>query len=181
MTLPTLHPKGTPVFLSTVPTPAGPFVVIATGDAVLASGWTDDPAEVIGRIHPRLRPTDAGVKERRDLGPLTAAVRAYVDGDLGAVHDVPVLQAGGPFLEHAWKVLHEVRPGEAVTYTQLAERCGNPAAVRAVANACARNAPALFVPCHRVLRSNGTLGGFRWGLAVKRWLLDHEARVTAGR
>jgi methylated-DNA-[protein]-cysteine S-methyltransferase len=168
--------KGTAVHLSldlaTVVTPAGPFVVVASADAVLASGWTDDPLEVVGRIHPRLRPDT--VRERRDLGAFTAAVHAYLDGDLGAVHDVPVVQAGGPFLEHAWKVLHEVAPGEVITYTQLAERCGNPAAVRAAASACARNAPALYVPCHRVRRTDGSLGGFRWGLPVKRWLLDHE-------
>ncbi|MEU4712555.1 MGMT family protein, partial [Micromonospora purpureochromogenes] len=54
-----------------------------------------------------------------------------------------------------------------------------PAAVRAAAAACARNAAALFVPCHRVLRTDGTLGGYRWGLDVKEWLLGHERRLTA--
>jgi methylated-DNA-[protein]-cysteine S-methyltransferase len=77
------------------------------------------------------------------------------------------------FLEQAWRVLREVR--EPITYTELAARAGRPAAVRAAAQACARNAAALFVPCHRVLRNDGTLGGFRWGLPVKRWLLNHEA------
>jgi methylated-DNA-[protein]-cysteine S-methyltransferase len=61
-----------------------------------------------------------------------------------------------------------------VTYTGLAARAGRPAAVRAAAQACARNPAALFVPCHRVIRSDGTMGGFRWGVPVKRWLLEHE-------
>jgi methylated-DNA-[protein]-cysteine S-methyltransferase len=62
-----------------------------------------------------------------------------------------------------------------VSYTELAAKAGRPEAVRAAASACARNAAALFVPCHRVLRSDGSLGGFRWGTTVKRWLLEHEA------
>jgi methylated-DNA-[protein]-cysteine S-methyltransferase len=68
-----------------------------------------------------------------------------------------------------------VKAGEPVTYTGFADLAGRPAAVRAAAMACARNAAALFVPCHRVLRLDGSLGGFRWGIPVKRWLLDHEA------
>ena len=72
-------------------------------------------------------------------------------------------------------MLRTVPAGEPVTYTEFAELAGRPAAVRAAAMACARNAAALFVPCHRVLRLDGSLGGFRWGLDVKRWLLAHEA------
>ena len=64
--------------------------------------------------------------------------------------------------------------GAPVSYTEYAAKSGRPAAVRAAASACARNAAAMFVPCHRVLRNDGSLGGFRWGLPVKRWLLDHE-------
>jgi methylated-DNA-[protein]-cysteine S-methyltransferase len=151
-------------------------VVVADDDAVLAAGWTTEPSEVVERIHPRLRPpSPVDVTERRDLGPFTAAVRAYLDGDLAAVDIVPVRQVSGPFLEQAWKVLRTVEAGEVVTYTEFARRCGHPTAVRAAANACARNAPALFVPCHRVVRTDGSLGGFRWGLDVKVWLLGHEA------
>jgi methylated-DNA-[protein]-cysteine S-methyltransferase len=79
------------------------------------------------------------------------------------------------FLAGAWKALRDVRPGEPVTYTELAARTGNPAAIRAAAQACARNAAGLFVPCHRVIRTDGSLGGFRWGLEVKQWLLAHES------
>ena len=91
---------------------------------------------------------------------------------------MPVRQrTGGAVPGHAWNVLRDVQPGEPVTYTEFAALAGRPAAVRAAAQACARNAAALFVPCHRVLRTDGSLGGFRWGLDVKRWLLGHERRL----
>jgi methylated-DNA-[protein]-cysteine S-methyltransferase len=160
-------------YVSTQSTPAGPFTLVATDDAVLASGWTGDPGDLLPVIHPSLRP--ASLVERAELGPFTRAVAAYHDGDLKAIDPIPVRQASGAFLEHAWEVLRGVPAGEPVTYAEYAALAGRPTAVRAAAGACARNAAALFVPCHRVLRSDGTLGGFRWGVAVKRWLLDHEA------
>ncbi|GII21124.1 methylated-DNA--[protein]-cysteine S-methyltransferase [Planosporangium mesophilum] len=160
-------------YTSTMDTPAGPFtILLADDDTVLASGWTTDPAVLAPLVHSTLKPaTDP--QPRADLGPVTKAVLAYLDGDLAAVDEVPVRQRSGVFLEQAWQVLREVR--HPVTYTGFAALAGRPAAVRAAAQACARNAAALFVPCHRVLRTDGTLGGFRWGLPVKRWLLDHEA------
>ena len=69
----------------------------------------------------------------------------------------------------------QVPPGRPVSYRRYAELTGRPTAVRAAAGACAWNAAALFVPCHRVVRTDGGLGGFRWGVRIKRWLLDHEA------
>jgi methylated-DNA-[protein]-cysteine S-methyltransferase len=155
-----------------VDTPTGRFTILATDEAVLAAGWTADAAALTPLVHPALRPSTEP-RPRADLGQITKAVLAYLDGDLSAVDDVPVRQRSGMFLEEAWRVLREVR--EPITYTELAERADRPAAVRAAAQACARNAAALFVPCHRVLRNDGTLGGFRWGLPVKRWLLNHEA------
>ncbi|MQA25216.1 MAG: methylated-DNA--[protein]-cysteine S-methyltransferase, partial [Micromonosporaceae bacterium] len=89
--------------------------------------------------------------------------------------EIPVRQLGGKFLTAAWEVLRRVPPDAPVTYTEYAALAGRPAAVRAAAQACARNAAALYVPCHRVVRIGGALGGFRWGLPVKRWLLDHES------
>jgi methylated-DNA-[protein]-cysteine S-methyltransferase len=163
--------------LTTLPTPAGPLVIVADSGVVLAAGWSEDDRVVIDRIHPTLRPAD--VTRRAHLGDVTKAVDAYFDGDLTALDTIPVRQVGGPFLDHAWEVLRDVAPGEPVSYTEFAARCGSPRAVRAAASACARNAVALFVPCHRVLRSDGSLGGFRWGLDVKRWLLDHEADTAS--
>ena len=161
-------------YTSTVDTAIGPFTAVVNGDgAVLASGWTADPGQLLVLVHRSIRPDD--VRTTDDLGAVTKAVLAYHDGDLSVVDGVPVVQHGGEFLRQAWDVLRDVPPGAPISYTEYAAKCGRPAAVRAAAMACARNAAALFVPCHRVLRSDGHLGGFRWGLPVKRWLLDHEA------
>ncbi|HLT09949.1 MAG TPA: methylated-DNA--[protein]-cysteine S-methyltransferase [Micromonosporaceae bacterium] len=162
-------------YTSTLDTPIGPFTIIVDRDgAVLASGWTASTADLLPHIHADLR-ADPVTKD--DLGAATRAAAAYHRGDLAAPSVVPVRQqAGGTFLTVAWKALRDVAPGERVTYTELASRAGNPAAVRAAAQACARNAAALFVPCHRVIRTDGGLGGFRWGLAAKQWLLAHESR-----
>ncbi|MCZ7427371.1 methylated-DNA--[protein]-cysteine S-methyltransferase [Micromonospora sp. WMMA1949] len=161
-----------------IDTPAGPLSVLAgPAGAVRAAGFTAEPAALLPLIHPRLR---GELRERADLGPVTDAVRAYLDGDLAAIDAIAVEQhTGGPFLTHAWQVLRDVKPGDPVTYTAFAALAGRPAAIRAAAAACARNAAALFVPCHRVLRTDGSLGGYRWGLDVKKWLLGHEGRVTA--
>jgi methylated-DNA-[protein]-cysteine S-methyltransferase len=161
-------------YLSTLTTPAGPFTIVATDDAVIASGWTADPDDLLAVIHPSLRP--ASLTERADLGEFTRAAADYHAGDLHAIDAIPVRQVSGEFLSQAWQVLRKVPAGEPVSYTELAALSGRPAAVRAAASACARNATALFVPCHRVLRNDGSLGGFRWGVERKRWLLAHEAQ-----
>jgi methylated-DNA-[protein]-cysteine S-methyltransferase len=162
---------------ATVATPPGPFTVIVGTDddgrdVVLASGWTADIADLLPVIHPTLRPAES---ERVDDLPVLDVVEKFFAGDVSAIDGVAVRQRSGPFLQEAWEVLRTVPAGHQDTYAAFAARCGRPAAVRAAANACARNAAALFVPCHRVLGTGGGLGGFRWGTPVKRWLLDHEA------
>jgi methylated-DNA-[protein]-cysteine S-methyltransferase len=162
---------------ATIPTPPGPFTVIVESDSdgrdvVLASGWTDDTADLLQVVHASLRP--AGTERVDDL-PVLDVVEKFFAGDVTAIDEVAVRQRSGPFLQEAWEVLRTVPAGRPDTYAAFAARCGRPPAVRAAANACARNAAALFVPCHRVLGSDGGLGGFRWGTPVKRWLLDHEA------
>jgi len=159
--------------VSTQHTPVGPFTTVLAADgAVLAAGWTADLGELLPQIHPSLRP--ASTRRLADTGEVTDAVDRYHAGELGAIDPIPVRQHSGEFLRHAWDVLRAVPAGAPITYTEYAAKSGRPEAVRAAASACARNAAALFVPCHRVLRLDGSLGGFRWGLPVKRWLLDHE-------
>jgi methylated-DNA-[protein]-cysteine S-methyltransferase len=159
---------------TTIPTPDGPFTIIERDGVVLASGWTADTADLTGQIHVSLKPVSMSAAPA-ELRRITDAVDAYYDGDLAAILEVPVHQLSGPFRTRAWEVLREVPAGKPVTYAQYAALTGRATAVRAAAAACARNAAALFVPCHRVVRTDGTLGGFRWGLEVKRRLLDREA------
>lgn len=162
---------------TTIRSPTGPFTIIASDDAVYASGWTDDPDRLLRLIAPRLRPRQ--LNATRDLGPFTKAARAYFDGDVRAIDPVPVTVSATPFLERAWAELRRIPAGAPETYGALAARCGSPAAVRAAGTACGRNPAALFVPCHRIVRTGGGLGGFGYGLPVKRWLLDHESGVAA--
>lgn len=160
--------------LLTMSTPDGPFTILARDGVVLASGWTAELGELTGQIHQDLRPAE--VEAVTDLGTISQAVEAFYAGDPAPAMAVPVLQKSGPFRSHAWDVLRTVRPGAPVTYTEYADLSGNPKAVRAAASACAFNAAALFVPCHRVIRTDGSLGGFRWGMAVKESLLAREAK-----
>jgi methylated-DNA-[protein]-cysteine S-methyltransferase len=158
---------------STMDTLIGPFTAIVAEDgAVLASGWTGEVAELTSLIAPAIAPAE--LKERQDLGEVSAAIRRYHAGEFDAVDGIAVRQQSGAFRERAWEVLRTVKPGAPVTYADYATLAGSPTAVRAAASACARNAAALFVPCHRVVRTGGALGGFRWGVDAKRWLLTHE-------
>ena len=172
-----LDPSAPPARYATIATPPGPFTVVVGEDddgrdVVLASGWTAEVGELLPVIHRSLRP---GSVDRVDQLPVLDTAEKFFAGTVTAIDDVPVRQRSGPFLQEAWEVLRTVPAGRPDTYAAFAARCGRPAAVRAAANACARNAAALYVPCHRVLGTGGGLGGFRWGTPVKRWLLDHEA------
>lgn len=163
---------------TTVPTPDGPFTVVERDGVVLASGWTAEVAELTGQIHPTLQTEP--IRPVNNPSAITDAVAAYYDGDLAAIQAVPVHQLSGPFRSHAWEVLRTVVPGRPVTYSEYARLAGRPSAIRAAAGACAFNAAALFVPCHRVIRTDGSLGGFRWGVAVKTSLLARESAAGPG-
>ncbi|WP_296196298.1 methylated-DNA--[protein]-cysteine S-methyltransferase [uncultured Microbacterium sp.] len=184
--------------LATLDTPDGPFTVLVDTDgAVLASGWTADADAVLGRLATTVRPASvalasggsgvlvasagapiAAASPAEASGPARAAldaVRAFYDGDLEAPLRVPVRQYGTPLQRAGWEALRRIPAGAPLTYAEFAAALGRPSAVRFAASICARNAPALFVPCHRVLRTGGAMGGFAWGVEVKRALLAREA------
>ncbi|NPV87632.1 MAG: bifunctional DNA-binding transcriptional regulator/O6-methylguanine-DNA methyltransferase Ada [Anaerolineae bacterium] len=98
---------------------------------------------------------------------------AYLESSLPHP-DLPLDVRGSAFQMRVWQALQRIPPSETRTYAQVAEDIGSPSAVRAVANACAANPAALVIPCHRVVRSDGGLGGYRWGIERKQKLLEHE-------
>ena len=89
--------------------------------------------------------------------------------------DLPLDVRGTAFQQRVWKALRQIPAGTTTTYTKLAAKIGRPRAVRAVAHACASNAIAVAIPCHRVVRTDGALAGYRWGVERKRALLEREA------
>jgi O-6-methylguanine DNA methyltransferase len=113
---------------------------------------------------------------------VTAALRAYFDGDVGAITRLAVDPDGTPFQRRVWSALRALRAGAPVSYGELARRIKRPGAVRAVGTACGANPIWLVIPCHRVIAAGGGLGGYGGGLERKQWLLQHEhrhARLTS--
>ncbi|WP_292831178.1 methylated-DNA--[protein]-cysteine S-methyltransferase [Microbacterium sp.] len=160
--------------IQTLDTPDGPFTLLVDDrQRVLASGWTDDHGAILGR----LQVTTAAIREGE--ADAAAAVRAYYAGDLGAIDAVEVHQPGTALQLAGWSALRRIVVGHPLSYREFAGVLGRPSAVRAAASVCARNAPALFVPCHRVLRGDGALGGFAWGIEIKRSLLAREAAASS--
>lgn len=168
-----------------VETPDGVFSIIASDIAVLASGWTAELEQLRSLIHPSIRPHTIALMQEGELdasGVLASAARAvtaYYGGDVYAPSLIPVEQHSGPFRMAAWETLRAVAPGQVLSYTEYAERCGNARAVRAAASACATNAAALFVPCHRITRNDGSVGQFRYGAQIKSSLLTREAMLSS--
>lgn len=156
-----------------VQTPFGDMSLIGTEECLHVASFNADLDELRNRLAPQLRTEAIG---RGDTSAADA-LRRYFAGDIGALDEVDVSQPGGPFHSRVWAAMRRVTPGTTVSYAELAARAGAPRAVRAAGSACARNAICLFVPCHRIVRSDGGLGGYYYGLATKRRLLDHE-RVT---
>lgn len=158
---------------TTISTPAGPFTVLADADdTVYAAGFTADPGFLAGMLG-----TPVPGKGAHDR--VAERVAAYFAGDLAALDDVAVVyRSTGPFRTAAWDAMRAVKAGDTISYTELAATAGNPNAVRAAGSACASNAIALFVPCHRIVRSDGTSKNFLYGLECKATLLAHEKRYA---
>lgn len=156
-------------------TPLGAFHFVAEIDAsglatVLSSGWQTQ-SETVARL--KLSKV-TGVQKVKSIAVISESVKNYFDGDVRAFDEVLSRQTGGSFMQEVWSALAHVPAGQVVSYAQLAQLSGRPKAVRAAASACATNLVAPFIPCHRVIRTDGGLGGYYYGLDKKVWLLKHE-------
>ncbi|MFT4245027.1 MAG: MGMT family protein [Micrococcaceae bacterium] len=158
-------------FTTSLDTPDGPFTIIANPNKILAAGWTDNELDLLESL-PHVQ-----VLKKDPLKEFTKAVEDYYSGNFEAVAEIPLSVSSTPFIMEVWHSISQIPPGETLTYRELAEAAGNPRAYRAAATACGKNHIGLFIPCHRVIRGDGSLGGFgRWGLPLKQSLLDREAK-----
>lgn len=146
--------------------PLGRLLLVSDGAALTGLDLTDR------------RPDPGWV---RDAGPFADVERELADYFAGRLtaFTVPVRPAGTPFQQRAWEMLRSIPYGQTVSYAEQARRLGRPTASRAVGSANGKNPVCIVLPCHRVVASDGSLGGYGGGLDRKRLLLDLE-RATAG-
>jgi len=120
---------------------------------------------------------DYDVQSVRTIPVISDLVSDYFDGDLSAINAIKVRQPGAVFSQSAWKAMRKVKAGKVISYADLAQNSGSPAAVRAAGSACANNAIMLVVPCHRIVKTGGALGNYAYGVDKKAWLLRHEGSL----
>ena len=118
-----------------------------------------------------------GFKEVSKIEVISDLLSDYFAGDIEAINGISVRQPGAQFSQDAWKAMRKIKAGKTLSYADLADRAGSAAAVRAAGSACAKNAIALVVPCHRIVKTGGALGNYAYGLNKKEWLLHHEGAL----
>lgn len=143
-----------------VPTPIGPLTIHVRDGALVQLDLQGTAPATVDR-------DSAGIADR---------VAGYFEGDIEVIDSVVVDAEGTPFQRDVWLALRQIPPGETASYGEIAAAIGRPGAMRAVGSANKSNPTALVVPCHRVIRSDGTIGGYGGGLDRKRWLLAHEQK-----
>ena len=163
--------RGETIRWTVVQSALGPMLIAATSKGICRLTF-DDRVDSLRRIFPNARLVeDDGSMAELVQGALTAVERPL------AAPELPIDVAGTAFQEAVWRELRKIPPGETRSYAQIAAAIGQPAAVRAVGSANGDNHVAVLIPCHRVIRSDGTLGGYAGGLDRKRKLLEAERRT----
>lgn len=167
--------EGMEIRWSLVDTALGLALVAVTERGVCSVSLGEDAQALEAQLRAefpraRLQRVDAGRDEF-----LAPRVRAVADALAQRRATVPVELVGTAFQQRVWQALMRIPPGQTRSYAEIAAELGQPRAVRAVARACASNRVAVLVPCHRVIRGDGSLGGYRWGLPRKRELLARES------
>ena len=160
----------------------GDILVARSNRGVCAILLGDDPERLVRDLQDQF-PSAELIGADPEFEDLVALVVAFVEAPSVGL-DLPLDIRGTAFQERVWRALRNIRPGDTASYAEIAKRIGRPKAVRAVAQACANNHLAVAIPCHRVVRSDGGLSGYRWGIERKRELLERErtaASAASGR
>lgn len=153
----------------------GAILVAQSERGVCAIFMGDDPETLAHNLQDRFPRADL-VGGDGDFEQLIARVVGFIETP-GVGLDLPLDIRGTAFQQRVWQALREIPIGETASYTDIAKRIGHPKAVRAVAQACAANALAVVIPCHRVVRTDGSLSGYRWGVVRKRMLQEKETKA----
>lgn len=151
----------------------GHILVAATEKGVCAIEFGDDATSLVHSLNERFAQAKL-VGDDKDFARLVAGVVSFVEEPRRGL-DLPLDVRGTAFQERVWAALRSIPSGRTATYSEVAAAIGSPRSVRAVAQACAKNPVALAIPCHRVVRSDGALSGYRWGASRKSQLLARES------
>lgn len=150
-------------------------ILVAHSDKGVCAILLDDDAEALVRDLQDRFPQAELIGGDHEFEKLVAQVVGFVDAPAIGL-DLPLDIRGTAFQQRVWQALRDIPAGKTASYSEIAQRIGKPKAVRAVASACAANAIAVAIPCHRVVRNDGALSGYRWGVERKRALLEKESR-----
>ena len=164
--------RGETIRYATVATPLGQALVAATDRGVCMTALGDDAAPLAAQLRQRF-PAATLIEDKAALGDWAQRIVGFITAPERNL-DLPLDIRGTAFQTRVWRALQKIPLGKTASYAEIAASLGQPSAVRAVAQACAANKLALLVPCHRVVRSDGDLAGYRWGVERKRELLARE-------
>lgn len=162
-------------------TPFGKLAIAASDRGLCFAQFADHCDELYDLLRQEFPNASLVPFEERQGGQLAEWIKqlvAYLQRNQ-PIPDIPLDLRGTAFQVKVWQFLKGLGDGQRITYSELAQGIGSPRAVRAAASACAANQIALLVPCHRVLRSDGGLGGYRWGIERKQALLESEASMQS--
>lgn len=163
--------------LEKLPSPIGTILLVCDGDTIRALDFEDFEPRFMKLL--RRHCGDAEIATGRAPRQISAAIRAYFDGDIGAIDKLPTVTDGTEFQRKVWAGLRKIPAGVTWSYGELAKHVGKPKAMRAVGLANGSNPIAVVVPCHRVIGADGNLTGYGGGMSRKRWLLRHEGVAVA--
>lgn len=166
-----------PIRAGIAPSPWGPVLVTSTPRGIASIDLGDDPEALRATVRARFGPEVSWVDDAPDLAE--RVVSGFVESGSGA-DPLGLDIEGSPFRRRVWDALRLIPRGAPATYAEVARAIGSPGSVRAVASACAANRWALVIPCHRVVRSDGTPSGYRWGVDRKARLLAWERERAGG-
>jgi AraC family transcriptional regulator of adaptative response/methylated-DNA-[protein]-cysteine methyltransferase len=169
-----------PMFAERIDTPLGAMIAVADDKGLRLLEFIDRRAteSELSILRKRLR-TNVVPGKHRHLEAVRSQLADYFSGKT-LEFDIPLAPVGSPFQLRAWKILQSIPVGETRSYSWMAKRLGDENARRAVGRANGTNMIGIIVPCHRVIRADGTLCGYGGGLWRKKWLLDHERRYVQG-